>query len=114
MEQKYQMDLMFSELPALADVTRARFAQKAPGLSDADVLREIIDESELVVGIYSDAEDALGFNICVIKGEAILQRVMLEGAESAVSFAVIPCTERDEALAMRTVFGDDSEESDAA
>jgi hydroxymethylglutaryl-CoA reductase len=105
--------LVFSELPALADVTRARFAKKAPGRSDIDVLCEIIAESELVVGIYSDADDALGFNICVIKGEAILQQVMLAGAESAVVFAVIPCRERDEALAMRTVFGD-GQEDDAA
>jgi hypothetical protein len=104
----------YSELLAVADQTRARFAQKEPDRTDIDLLREIIEENELVLGLCPDHSEPHGFDMLVIKGLAILERIC-SGAEAAreVSIAVIPCTERDEASAMRTVFGDDLENDGA-
>ncbi len=102
-------DLIRPALPALAEETRAQFAQKS-GRSDTDVLRGIIADNQLVIGIYPDRTEPLGFDYCLIKGCAILESVLQTGESSEVSIAVIPCTERDEALAMCTVFGDDSDD----
>jgi hypothetical protein len=103
-----QIEQLYAELPALAEATRALFTLKPPGLTDTDVLREIIIGNDLVFGIYRDPTEPRGFGVTTIKGRAILSRSIEENRSVDAKTTAVMCREEAEALAMSAVFGDDA------
>lgn len=102
------LEAMYSKLPALAEAIADHLRNKPAGRLDADILREIIDEHEVVFGIYTDASEPRGFGVVVIKGREALSRGIDANTEVALKTTAVPCREEDEARAMRKVFGDDA------
>ena len=76
------------------------------GNLDTDGVREIIDGSDVVFGVYQDVTEPEGVGITIIKGELALESIFLLGASLDTNVAAIPCREREEAWALRLTLGD--------
>jgi hypothetical protein len=84
------------------DRTRADFA-KVPTSEHARLLKAIIAENDVVLGVFSDDEDPRGWNHVIIKGEQALSESVRTKTTVDLKTAAIPCQEAEEALAMRQV-----------
>jgi hypothetical protein len=85
------------------DRTRADFA-KVPTSEHTRLLKAIIAENDVVLGIFNDDEDPRGWGHVIIKGEQALSESARTKTTVELKMAAIPCQEADEALAMRQVF----------
>jgi hypothetical protein len=85
------------------DRTRADFA-KVPTSEHTRLLKAIIAENDVVLGVFNDDEDPRGWSHVIIKGEQALSESVRTKTTVDLKTAAIPCQEADEAWAMRQVF----------
>ncbi len=76
------------------------------GKLDTDGVRELIDGSDVVFGVYQDVTSPDDVGTTIIKGELALESIRASGALQDFYVAAIPCRDRDEAWALRLKFGD--------
>ncbi|RWQ83463.1 MAG: hypothetical protein EOS85_11595 [Mesorhizobium sp.] len=99
---------MVREFTAMAN---ARIESGYP--SDADEARQVIEDHDLVAGVWQDANERHGVGIRIIKGYPLLRMIVNSRAtRPVVKTTALPCREEDEAAAMRLVFGDGVKGSD--
>jgi hypothetical protein len=85
------------------DRTRADFA-KVPTSEHTRLLKAIVAENDVVLGVFNDGEDPRGWSHVIIKGEYALSESARTKTTVDLKTAAIPCQEAEEALAMRQVF----------
>jgi hypothetical protein len=71
----------------------------------AEIAR-IISEADLVIGAFPDQQSPDCMGHVVIKGIALLHRASELGVMTTLKQLTIPCDDREEAEAYRSVFGD--------
>jgi hypothetical protein len=71
----------------------------------AKLVSEIVRDRDMVYGVWPDENEAYGFGVQIIKGDAIIP--YLEGFETndELSIAAIPCVGLEQALAARDEWG---------
>jgi hypothetical protein len=72
------------------------------------LLKKIIDESDVCMGVFNDSESPQGWDRLVIKGERVLKKISRSGLSKELKLAAISCRAREEAIAMKQVFGEKS------
>ena len=84
-----------------------------------DPVKKILDENELVFGVFTDHEHPDGVDMLVIKGERLLQHIAnaprsvpncsssLFGRGRRTKISAILCNSVEQAIAARRVLGDD-------
>lgn len=70
----------------------------------SDALREMIQDAELVFGVYPDAMGAPAY--VIIKGEGKLDQVRHADSPSNFQVNAVACQDAEEAFAMRQLWGD--------
>jgi hypothetical protein len=80
--------------------TREIFA-KAPESKHPKVLKRIVDDAELVLGVINDPKRAGGWDCLVIKGHLALSDIIRGNSSSRPSFAAIPCKNIEAAVAIK-------------
>jgi hypothetical protein len=69
-------------------------------------IAHFISEADIVLGIFPDQAGPDGIGHIVIKGAALLHRTSQRGVLATLKQLTIPCDDRAEADAYRSVFGD--------
>jgi hypothetical protein len=72
-----------------------------------DILKEYVDQRGVVLGVFEDAKNELGWDTALIKGQDALTAIFFCGivAQSEI-IGVIPCACGEAAFTMCEVFGD--------
>ena len=87
--------------------TTAAFAKTPPGQHTA-LLKKIIDESDVCMGVFNDPDSPQGWDHLVIKGERVLKKISRKGLSKELNLAAISCRAPEEAIAMKQAFGEKS------
>ena len=74
--------------------------------STSDELRDVIEDHDVVFGVWQDASQPMGVGWRLIKGDAFLHVSVDEHGRMKTKMTAIPCREAEEAEAMRRVFGE--------
>jgi hypothetical protein len=82
------------------DITTAAFAG-VPRPAHARLLKKIIDDSDVCVGVFKDASHPMGWSTSVIKGQHLLEKIGKSDEALDVAFAAVPCRSLEEAVAMK-------------
>jgi hypothetical protein len=88
---------------ALAQTTAA-FAN-TPSRQQTALLKKIIEDSDVCIGVFDDPASPQGSGHLIIKGAQVLMGIAGNGRGATLNLAVIPCREPAEAHAMKQVFG---------
>jgi hypothetical protein len=91
-------------LASLAEANRKKFTAE---VNHADLLREVIEEADVVWGVWNDPTAAYGVDVALIKGHDRLMLIAQSPRPVATKVAAVPCRNVEEAEAMRLEFGDD-------
>jgi len=94
-------------LKALADMAE-ELRQAIVPMSEAErtpLLARLIDESEMIFGVWPEAGSPDGVGVVIIRGEEILPPLVGFETERDTAIAAIPCAGRDQALAARAAWG---------
>jgi hypothetical protein len=67
----------------------------------SELVTKLVQESDMVVGVWPDAEAGDGVGIAVIKGEDVMPPLVGFETEREVNIAAIPCVDRHAAVAAR-------------
>jgi hypothetical protein len=91
------------ELASLAEASRQHLASVA---NHTDALPSLIEEADLAFAIWNDPTAPHGVDVAIIKGKGRL--ILISQGQRSVPSKVtaVPCRTREEAEAMRLVFGD--------
>lgn len=85
-----------------AALTQAEFSA-APRSEHTQILHRIIEEADVVLGLYFDGGS---IQTWIIKGEMRLKGILISDFPQEMNFRVIPISVAEEAEAMRRVLGD--------
>ena len=94
----------FAALAAMAEEVRHSIIPMAE-LERMQLVTRIVNENDMVFGVWSDPDEPEGLGIQVIKGESLMPP--LDGFELAeeLSVAAIPCVGLEQAIAARDAWG---------
>ena len=73
---------------------------------DTKALRRLIDDNDLVFGVWNDPEAPHGVGHHIIKGEGGLDVIMYTKTAHRLDVTAVACRDIEEAEAMRQEFGD--------
>lgn len=106
MRSGYELDELIAELLPIAEATSAQL----DGLSGADFDRElskILASTDVVLGLYPNAEKPNGMGFQLIKGARVMMLVLARKRETrALRFGGLLCRDKAEALAYQQAVGD--------
>ena len=71
-----------------------------------DFVRNIFDQSEVVVGVWDDPEQPGGVGVRVLKGKVGLRSVVAADKADRFRVGVVPCVAEEQAVAAEQVFGE--------
>ena len=78
-----------------------------PEFSDsAFLIRKILDDNDVVFGLWQDASEPDGVGMNVIKGKNLIREVVASRKAAKVRIAAVPCKSAEHALATEQVCGD--------
>ncbi len=77
-------------------------------IAGADELRRLVDNHDLVFGVWNEALSESGVAYRIIKGEGTLDMINYTGLPQNVAWTAVRCRSEEEAFAIRETFGDKS------
>lgn len=89
----------------LANLVVRRLKGASPKEASAEI-KKIVDNGDIVFGVWSDANSESGFGWLVIKGQNLLRNVITEQKLKVAVITAIPCTCMEQAEAARRAWGD--------
>ena len=69
-------------------------------------IREILDSSDVVFGLWQDPEEPDGVGMYVIKGKNLMREVLASDKPAKVVMTAVPCENAAHAIAAEQAFGD--------
>jgi hypothetical protein len=82
-----------------------RFLKRMPDTGERTPVKAIMEEAELVYGVWSDAGEPDGVDWLILKGEHLLRASMASGRPISTQTAAIWCESREDAWSVRQTFG---------
>jgi hypothetical protein len=79
------------------NITTANFA-RVPQPEHARLLKKIVDNSDVCIGVFKDASDPKGWSMSVIKGKHLLKKIVKNHEALEVVFSAVPCRNLEEAV----------------
>jgi hypothetical protein len=79
---------------------------RGPGITDSDIMRKLIKDAALVIGVYPDRTQTCGVGLHIIKGHRQLKTVAAERKGKSTRLECLPCRSLEEAMTMQMVFGE--------
>jgi hypothetical protein len=70
-----------------------------------DSVKDILAQSDVVIGVWRDNDSPHGIGMHVIKGQRVLGQIMAGGERMNVQIDAIPCVSREQAIACQDVLG---------
>jgi len=71
-----------------------------------DVIRGLVNEADVVIGIYQDKTQPYGIGMHIIKGHRLLMTVATEHKSKSARWLGLPCRDLDEAGAFQDLVGE--------
>ena len=71
-----------------------------------DLVRELVDGADVVIGVFQDQTQPYDVGTHVIKGHRLLKTVVAEHATKRARLECIPCRSLEEAVAFQHVVGE--------
>ncbi len=81
-------------------------AENQNTVHDTKALRRLIDDNDLVFGVWNDPVAPHGVGRYIIKGEGDLDTIIYARTPQQMKVTAVACRNIEDALAMREVFGD--------
>jgi hypothetical protein len=69
-------------------------------------IREILDSSDVVFGLWQDPQERGGVGMYVIKGKNLMWEVLASDKPVKVVITAVPCESAEHAMAAEEAFGD--------
>jgi hypothetical protein len=69
-------------------------------------IKDVIDNADIVFGVWQDSDEPLGVGTLIIKGENQIQAAVAGDEPTKRSITAIPCNEAEQAFAVRDTLGD--------
>jgi hypothetical protein len=69
-------------------------------------VRKIIDDNDVVFGVFQDHDSANGVGVKIIKGLPLVEAVATGGVTEMYRMAAVPCISPEQAFAVAEVLGD--------
>jgi hypothetical protein len=82
-----------------------RFLKRMADASERMPVKAIMEEAELVYGVWADAGEPDGVDWLILKGERLLRESMASGGPISTQTAAIWCESREDARSVRQTFG---------
>lgn len=77
---------------------------------DFKQVRQLVDENELVVAVWTEPQMPDGVATHVVRGRHLLQEIVATNSAQALTWAAIPCTCAEQAFALEQVCRSDRPE----
>ena len=71
-----------------------------------DSVKDILAQSDVVIGVWQDTESPHGVGMHVIKGQRVLGEIMAGGKPINVKIDAIPCVNMEQAIACQDVLSE--------
>ncbi len=94
-----RIDEMKQIIVASANANRAKLT------TSIEPVRQILDASDVVFGVWNDAVEPDGVGMLLIKGHQKLREIMASGTQGC-AISGIPCINIEQAEALRQVLGE--------
>jgi hypothetical protein len=90
---------------AVANVLQKKLAG-LDGKETFKAIKSVVDNNDLVFGIFQDSSEPNGVGFEVIKGLNLLREISASRKTKKVSTGSIPCISREQAIAAQNLWGD--------
>jgi hypothetical protein len=103
LETMNKSELDRQQMVEMAEANRVRME----GMSEAEAfayVESLVDEAEIVFGVWPDPKHPNGFDSVVIKGKNLLVEVMLSGKSVTYRITAVPCADLEQAITAKRYF----------
>jgi|SRR6516164_323739 hypothetical protein len=101
-----QMNDLLEEMVALANGVHSELAALPDDRARYDLVKQIVDEAEVVFAVWTDesAQDGVGY--LLVKGQAFARQFVTDDTEVSIRTAAIPCSCAEQAEALLRELGE--------